>query len=369
MTEEEEFEFRRRLEAEQGSAGGRQIVEPNSLQRAMGIRRNRYKDENLAGNIGRGMLTFGEDMGREATLAASEYGLPPSAANAIGFAADAGTYFLPVGSGAKAGQAVGKPVLEKAGKFVMQSAVKPNSRAIANGDAAKAIDTMLEEGISATPGGAAKLRQKITELKGEVTKIINDQPGTLVQKAPVYKELSSLLDELAPLGQRGEAQQEAVRKAWEQFKNHPLARGETAPIPLPQADKIKRAFQKEAEGAYGSVTRPAIEDRIDMATAAGMRKASEAAAPEIGPYNAKLSQYIKALEQLEPRAAQAANAQIGGFVPLAQTPEAAMAMLADRNPWMKSLIARVLYSGRGVVPTAAGGTAGALVPAANERGQ
>ena len=36
------------------------------------------------------------------------------------------------------------------------------------------------------------------------------------------------------------------------------------------------------------------------------------------------------------RAAQAANKDLGGLVPLANSAEQAMLMLADRNPWLKS---------------------------------
>jgi hypothetical protein len=294
-----------------------------------------------------------EISGRRSLLNPLGLTIPAEASAAVGTALETGIPALVGGTG---GAALGRPAMEAGAKRVMQSALKPSSKSLANGDAAKAIQTMLDEGISATAGGAAKLRLAINKLRGEVAKEISAHPSALVDKAHIYKELQSTLDDVSKLAQP-DAPRAAVLKAWENFKNHPLAMGESTPIPVGLADEMKRATQKSVRDAYGRLTQNPIDDKIDMAMATGLRKGVESVVPNVGPMNAKISQYVRALEEIEPRVAQEANKQIGGLVPLAHSPEGVMAMLADRNPWMKSAIARVLYSGRNVVPASAGGIA------------
>jgi hypothetical protein len=286
--------------------------------------------------------------GRRSVLNPLALEIPPEVAGAVGAVTKTA---IPAVVGGIPGKAVGQPMATAAARRVMQSALKPTSKAIANKDAAKAIQTMLDEGVNATPGGAVKLRLLITKLKGDVAKAISESPGAMVDKAHVYRELHQTLDEVSKLG-RPNASREAVRQAWETFKNHPLAKGEQIPVGL--ADEMKRATQRAVKDAYGRLTTTPVDDKIDMAIAAGLRKGVEEAVPSVAPMNAKLSQYINALHQIEPKAAVQANKDLGGLVPLAPTPEAAMVMLADRNPWMKSLIARVLYAGRRTIPTGAG---------------
>jgi hypothetical protein len=291
---------------------------------------------------------MGQVSGRRSLLNPLALKIPAEAQAAAATVAELG---LPMLVGGVTGAKVGEPVMKAGAKRLMQSAIRPGSKALANDDAARAIDTMLRENIPASTGGAVKLRHLITKLKGEVVKEINAAPGAMVDKAHVYRELASTLDDVSKLG-RPEASREAVLKAWEQFKNHPLAKGGEIPVGL--ADEMKRATQRVVKDAYGRMSSTPVDDKIDMAIAAGLRKGVEEAVPAVGPMNAKLSEYINALHQLEPRAAQAANMQLGGLVPLAHSPEAAMLMLADRNPWMKSAIARVLYAGRKGLPAAAG---------------
>jgi hypothetical protein len=358
VTEEEEFEFRARLEAEQGKPGGRQIVEPDAFQRRMGIRKNRYKDENLAGNVGRGILDFGQDMGREATLLTTGMGASPDVANAAGFAANAAADVAPLGRVGGAAKAVVEPLAEPAAKRVMQAALKPTSKSLVNGDAARAIDTMLAEGVNATTGGAAKLRLALNKLKGEVGEVIMNSPAT-VDKNLAYKELASTLDEVSKKGAGYTADRNAVVKAWEEFKAHPLLQGAGDQVPIQAADTVKRASQKAAESAYGALTPPTAADKANMAIASGLRQGMEAAEPQVAAMNAKLSEYINALHQIEPRAAQQANSEIFGLAPIAGSAEGAMLALAQRNPWLKSYVAQVLH--RGEIPAGAAriGTVGA----------
>lgn len=324
-------------------AGGRYVVEPNSLQRRAGIRRARFKDENLAGNVGSGFLTLGEDVGRETQNALIAGGAPHNLALLGGLAADAGTMLVPVGPSGKAAAAAAAPVLDKGAKRVMQAALKPTSKSLVNGDAAKAIDTMLREGVNATAGGAAKLRISINKLKSEVADLIANSPAN-VSLAPAYRELQGTLDDVGKKGIGYEADQAAVLKAWDEFKAHPLFKGGDT-VPVQVADTVKRATQQSVDYTVPAANRSAA-DRAKMAAASGLRQGMEQAEPGVAPINAKLSEYINALHQIEPRAAVQANSEVFGLAPIAGSAEGAMLALAQRNPWLKSYVAQVLYGGK-----------------------
>lgn len=279
---------------------------------------------------------------------------PPEVAAGVGTAVK----MAPNVAGFVAGSNLGKPAMEMASRRVMQSALKPTSKAIANGKAAQAITTMLDEGVNATPGGAVKLRFQIGKLKEQLAKAIDDAPGAIVQKHHVYRELSKTLDDVTKQG-NPDSSIEAVKKAWAQFQNHPLIQGDmrnvmTDTIPVRLADELKRGTQRAVKDSYGRLTTTPADDLAQKAIASGLRQGVEEAVPATAGINAKLSQYINALHQIEPKAAVQANKDLGGLVPLAHSPEAAMMMLADRNPWMKSLIARVLHEGRQTIPGTAG---------------
>lgn len=302
----------------------------------------------------RGLDDVGEAAGGATTDALAGV-VPPQLAAAAGTALKVG---IPAVVGGGAGAGGGSQLLEKGAKRLVQSALKPTSKSLANKNAAKAIQTLLEEGISVTAAGGAKLRELIGQLKGEVGRLIATSPAQ-VNRGHVYKELSKALDDVTEKGAGYNADRASVLKAWEEFKSHPLLEKFAEVddmIPIQMADKVKRATQQSAKEAYrrpgGSVT-PA-DEKSQMAIAAGLREGMEAAEPGIAGINAKLSRYINALHQLEPRAAIAANRDLGGLVPLAETPEMAMLMLADRNPWLKSYVAKVLYEGRKGIPAAAG---------------
>ena len=277
---------------------------------------------------------------------AARLGAPPEVSAALGTATKMAPDML-IGGGF--GGTVGRAATDIAAKRVMQSALKPNSKSLANGDAARAIQTMLNEGISATAAGALKLRHLITKLKGEAGKALSQADGTLVDKAHVYRELSSTLDDVTKQG-TPDAAIAAVKKAMDQFDNHPLLKGADK-IPVQLADDIKRGTQKAVKDS----TTP-VDEQAQKAIASGLRQGIEEAVPAVAPINATLSKYINALHQIEPKAAIQANKDLGGLVPLAHSPEAMMLMLADRNPWMKSAIARVLYGDRlrGALPAATG---------------
>jgi hypothetical protein len=270
--------------------------------------------------------------------------VPPEVSGGAGAITNATLNALPGTSGALL-----KTPLEWAAKHSMQSALKPTSIALQNGNAAKAINTLLEEGVNVTPGGAMKLRFQIDLLKKEVNSAIANAPaGTTVDKAYAASEIVKTLDEFKKQV-NPTADTDAIKAAWQEFNGLFPAK-----IPVAEAQAVKEGTQAQLRDKYGRPTVTPAQVAAEKAMARGMRLGIEDAVPGVAEPNAKASQLINALKLVERREGMAGNRDLGGLALLAHNPEAGAAMLADRNPWFKSGLARLLYSGRERVPATLG---------------
>lgn len=357
MTEQEEFEFRLRLEsearkpsqaAETGFRLGRALLRGGPVGLA-------------AEGVGMGWEGL-EDLAKRGagpTVDAVAKVAPPEVAGAAGTAVE----MAPTLIGGGVGSGAGKQTLEKGAKWLMQQAILPTSEALAKNQrgvsaAGQAIDTMLKEGIPATSAGAAMLREKIAALKNEVAaRIVNSPAG--VDRKHVYEQLSKQLDEVSAKGAGYKTDRAAVLKAWDDFKHHPLLDNifPDEKISMQAADQIKRASQKAAEKAYSPLASPSTADDSQKAIARGLKRGMNEADPVVAGQNAKISEYVNALEVMEPRVAMQGNKGVVGITPAAASDAGTIAMLADRNPWIKSLLARWLYDSRNKVPFGVGAAA------------
>lgn len=252
-------------------------------------------------------------------------------------------------------KALGSPAMEAAATGVMRRALKPSAESVVNGDAAKAIKTMFDEGVNVTVGGAAKLRKSISELSAQVADVIKNSPET-VNKQQVASELFPLLERLKQQSLPNKSIK-AVESAFDEFMAHPLLKG-VDEVPVPLAQKMKQGTQRAARDAYGEMGSAEVE--ANKALGYGWRKGIEAKHPEVAQLNAREAGMINALDQVEQRAAVAGNRDMGGLSWLANNPKAAAAFLADRSPLFKSIVARMMNAGREQIPAAAArGAAGA----------
>jgi hypothetical protein len=318
-------------------------------------------------NVAKGIVTGGPLMGPMTALAGESQKMLDRGAYDIGgkvtdvtgspeagFAANVATQAIPTVLGGIAGKTIASQPMQSAGKAVMQSALKPQSKDLLSGDAAKAVQTMLDEGVSVTPGGAAKLRGMITKLDAEVKAKIAASPA-VVDKAHVMKEVHETLKTFR--NQLNSASDEAaILKSWQETSNKLAAK-----IPVQTAQDLKQGTYKILSDKYAKIGQVENEaaTQAQMAGARGLRKGIEEAVPGVGELNAKEAQLINALEMAERRVGVGGNRDIAGIAWLAQNPQAALAMMADRSSTFKSLLARLLYSRSKDIPTAVGaGTAG-----------
>lgn len=271
-------------------------------------------------------------------------GLPPKGAAGLGLAANVGTQALPALLGGEAAKAA-SPAFRKGAEELMQSAIKPTIKQLKTGDAAQAISTMLDEGVSVTRGGMEKLRGKIDELNNQIKSSISNSRAS-VKKSSVVKGLQDTIDkfknQVTPQSDIG-----AIKQAWDDFINHPmLQNGDLIPVQL--AQKLKQGTYKALSGKYGEVGSASTEAQKTLAR--GLKEGVAQAVPKVRALNAEESKLINALNVGERRVLLDANKNPAGLGWLTVNPEKFAAWMADRSPLFKSLVARMLNAGKEQIP-------------------
>lgn len=348
MTEEEEFEFRARLEAEQQATPVKPridpatIVEPNAEQRRMGLRKNRLKDDNLAGNVGRGFLNFGEDVGRETRLAALDYGASPGVANVAGFTGDMAANLIPIPLGGGGAKAVAAPLSEYAAKNLMWKALKPPRAAQLSGDAEAAVETLLSaKGARVSEGGVENMTKTIDSLDNELTGVLKnstDKVSTEAAVAPIKDAIKKFRYGLDQADDKA-----AILKEVEKFFSHSEVRG-ALDIPVETAQLLKRGISRElGDKAFALGNKTAAEQEGKLAIRGGLADEIVRAAPEARDINRSMSELINARNLANERALMAHNLHISGLGWL--NPKMMIPWMIERNPFAMSILARSINRG------------------------
>lgn len=288
--------------------------------------------------------------------------MSPEMAAGAGAVTNMAVNAAPTVAGGAAGKAVA-PAFEWAGRRVMQSALKPTRATIDSGKAGKAITTLLDEGINATEGGAAMLREKIGALNEEVKTILRQYPNASVDKAKVAEAFNGVFEKAL---KQGTPQEDLaiIQKTLTDFMEHPLF-ANVSKIPLQLAQEIKQGvWRKLGDKSFGKGLVPDSARESQKAIGTGLRQGIEEAAPAVGPVNAQQGEYINALKQVERRTGIEGNKNILGLGALSPSIEHALVWMLDRSPAGKSLLARALYSGQEEIPAMAGRVVGSVTPGA-----
>jgi hypothetical protein len=282
----------------------------------------------------------------------------------MGFVANVGMQAIPAVLGGEAVKAMASPAFESAAKGLMSSALKASGQARASGDAAKAIDTILKEGVNVSPSGNAQLRTLIDKLHGEVAEKIAAAPTATVDKSRVAREVFGTLKKFQEqVNKRSDVKQ--ILASWKEFSDDFASK-----IPVAEAQKVKQGTYRVLADKYAKGGLPAIENeaatQAQMSMARGLREGIEEAVPGVGPLNARESALINALELSEKRVGVAGNRDLGGIAWLANNPQAAAAMMADRSSAFKSWLANRIYQYRRAIPQAAGSSAAGMYEASTQ---
>ena len=282
----------------------------------------------LTGGLGVGKALVGAGMGGASSLAATgaqEATDSPLAGVLAGLA-------VPGGAAAYSAAArSGAPGL-------MKSALKPTLDDHKSGAAAKAAQTLLDEGVNATKGGVAKLSDRIESTNEKITKAILESKAT-VNKNEVAGRLHEPMERVSKQV-NPKADVAAVEKAWTEFSEHPMIPGQQIPVQL--AHEMKQGTYRQLREKYGEEGSAAVEAQKTLAR--GLKEEVAKAVPEVVPLNARESALLNAREIAERRSLMDANKNPLGLSPLAGGMKQAGMMLADRSALVKSLLARALNS-------------------------
>ena len=277
----------------------------------------------------------------------------PEVAGGAGYAANVATQAVPTVLGGLLGKSA-QPIAQAAGRRVMQSALKPTAKDLLSGNAGKAVQTMLDEGVNVSSGGAAKLQSTIDALNKQVSGKIAASPAQISRARPA-QQIAETLKKFKTQAASG-ADEKAILDVWKDYTRH-----FPGDMPIQKAQAVKQGTYKALAGKYGEVGSASTE--AQKALARGLRQSIEKEIPEVAKLNAKESALINALTQTERRTGIAGNRDIGGLAWIANDPKAAAAFFAGRSELFKSIVARMLYSGSGPVTTGAGATVGAAMGA------
>ena len=322
----------------------------------------------ISGAAGEGMKQFSQGVDRAAyegggavTDALAPH-VPPEVAAGAGYATNLATQAIPAFVGGALGSAT-KPTQQNLAKSLMQSAVKPTLPDIQKGKAARAIETMLKEGVNPTKGGVDKLRGMADDITPQIDLGIKDSTAR-ISKGAVADRLRqtarSASDQVNPASDI-----RAIENAWTEFMQHPQLAGKTD-MSVQRAQALKQGtYRALGDKPYGELQGASTE--AQKALARGLKEEISTAVPEVAKLNARQSELINALKVSERRALMDLNKNPAGLALIAPNKAALTAFLADKSALFKSLLARSLYTGGGAGATAAGATAGGVIGAESGR--
>lgn len=236
----------------------------------------------------------------------------------------------------KAGEAISNGMQEGA-KRLMQSAIKPTIAQRKSGDAATAIDTLLEYGINPTKAGVEKLRTLIDDLNNQISSAVGSSNATVSKQ----KVLDALNDVRAQFSTQVSPTKDlaAIQGVADDFVAHPgLPPGNA--IPVQQAQQMKQGTYRVLSKKYGEVG--SAETEAQKGLARGLKEEIAQAVPGVDALNAQESKLLTTLSVAERRALLEANKNPMGLAALAHNPLGWAAFMADRSAAFKALAARMV---------------------------
>jgi hypothetical protein len=223
---------------------------------------------------------------------------------------------------------------EDLSRYLMQSALKPTIQQLKSGDAAIAVQTLLDEGINPTMRGVGKIRDSIDDINNRIAASIGTSNAT-VDKQKVLQALDktrgSFANQVSPT-----ADLKAIDGVADDFLAHPGLLGND--IPVQQAQSMKQGTYRILSKKYGQIG--SADTEAQKALARGLKEEIANKVPEVAGLNARESKLITTLDVAERRALMEANKNPGGLSLLASNPVTWAMFMADKSALFKSLAAR-----------------------------
>lgn len=237
--------------------------------------------------------------------------------------------------------------MDWASRKLMQSAIKPTIKQLQTGDAATAVDVLLERGINPNQAGVNKLRGLIDDLNSQIASKVSNSTakvnkGNVIDRA--WSSRGRFTNQVDPEGDLN-----AIDGVFERFYLNPRV---PADMPVQAAQDLKQGTYRVLAKKYGQMG--SAETEAQKALARGLKEEIADAVPEVAGLNAQESKLITTLNVAERRALMELNKNPVGLAALAQSPASWAAFMADRSALFKSLAARMLNASS-VAPTGSAG--------------
>ena len=257
-------------------------------------------------------------------------------------AAESATSMATQGAVQGTSQAVGGAVtwsLAKAAPWLMQKAIRPSATLLNEyrKTAKDLADTMLKEGINVSPGGLEKLQRLILATNDEIKSLVANAPGTIDKRlvaarvAPVANRVAHQTNPTADL--------KAIGDTVDEFMHHPILNGD---LSVPDAQAMKIATYHKLGKSYGEMKGAEVE--AQKALARGLKEEVAEKVPGVKALNAREADLMAAGEAVGRRVQADATADPLGLLFAAENPTLFIAGLMNRQPVVKSLIARGMYA-------------------------
>lgn len=244
------------------------------------------------------------------------------------------------------GQGIGKAVgagMNRAAPWLMQKALKPTQSVLNEyrTTAPKVVQTLLDEGVNVTEAGLAKLQRLFGETNDQIASAVAGANAE-VPKATIASYVPEVAAKHASQA-NPVADLEAIKAVVDEFMQHPLYQGDSLSVQATQ--RLKQGTYQQVGKKYGQVSSAGIEAQKGLAR--GAKEQVAANVPSVSALNARDTSLMAGMDAVGQRVAQSGNRDPVGFAWVTKNPTSFLAALVDRNPAVKSLIARGMYASAG----------------------
>ena len=239
-------------------------------------------------------------------------------------------------------QAVGGAItgtMAKSAPWLMNKAVRPSARLLEEYrmSSSELANTLLEDGINVTQGGLDKLRGLIFGDNAEIQALVNASPARISKDAALGR-----VDTYAGEAMRSHVNpNKALTKATQvadEFVEHPYYRGDT--VSAAEAQRLKVGTYQEIGDAFNKPQRA----RALKALARGLKEEVADAVPGVAAINAREARRLGAGEAVATRIGADNASDPLGLLFAASNPQLFIAGLINRQPVIKSMLARGMYA-------------------------
>lgn len=305
-------------------------------------------------------------LGEKVADVAGNMGASPNVAAGAGYVANVGLQAAPMALGGVARTAA--PLFDWTAQRLMGSALNAPLKYRLNGGAQRAAQTMLDEGVNVSERGVDRLTTMGTAARNEANAAIGSSAAT-VDKGVVGNRLQPVISQIERTNPTPATARATVENIYNEYMANPLI---PQKIPVQQAQELKQGLYRLIDERFGQIANDTNVTAAQKALARGFKEELEAAVPSVVAPNAVQSELWNAQKLSRLAVLKNNGSSLFGFSPAAHGPTGFVAMLLDKNAFLKSLAARALYSGQEALPAAAaqggiGAIAAANAESANRR--